>query len=101
MDRNQIVVAFGVIGLLSGCGLTPRHHVTRTDVVSSVELRDAPVNAILRVGEATAYADKKGKARLVIPDGSHELTVTFENKVIYRETIFIKDGTRKIVNLRP
>lgn len=101
MGRKQIVVAFGAVSLLSGCGLTPRHHVTRTEVASSVELRDAPENAVLKVGEAMAYADKKGEARLVIPDGSHELTVIFENKVIYRETIFIKDGTRKIVDLRP
>lgn len=101
MNGKQIAIVFGAISLLSGCGLTPRHHVTRTDSASSIELKDAPENAVLKVGGATAYADKKGKARLVVPDGSHELTVIFENKVIYSETIFIKDGTRKIVDLRP
>jgi len=100
--NNRYVVAIAALAtFISGCGLTPRHHLTRGVGTSSILLIDAPAGSVLQVGDLSAGTGEDGEARLAVGDGWHEVRVVSRGREIHSERIFVQDGSRRVIDLKP
>lgn len=91
-------VAVSVVLLcLSACGAKPRHQSLRTDNPSSVQFVLLPVDAQVFVDgrQVQPALGSQGTANVAVVDGMREIRVVRNGSDIYKETIFIQDGTTK------
>lgn len=99
--HEKFGAAAAVAALLAGCGTTPKHDLSRGNPASSVHVVDAPPGAVVQAGQLAVRADGEGEAHLVLEDGWHELYVFDGTTKIYEERVFLQDGSRKLVDLKP
>lgn len=85
--------------LVAGCGGVPKHVETRAEVRPSVKIDHGPPGAIvtvdgLTIGKLTTTADV-----FFIKEGAQRLVIYNAGRPVYDRQIFIKNNTRKMIDL--
>jgi hypothetical protein len=99
ITKIRISLAVGLFSLLTGCGALPHTASIRTEVVSTLIFVNGPANATVIIDGREAGNISGEKTIIPVSDGTHEVTVRAATSVIYQKTIFIVDGTRRIIQL--
>lgn len=85
----------------AACGLDAKHSLNRASPVSQLIVVDAPVGAEVRVDNQLVRVSSEGRLEMPLSDGWHEVTILDSGAKIHSEKVFIQDGSRKIIDLRP
>lgn len=97
--RKHLVLAAGLA--LAACGSMPRHHVTQVDRVSTLEFRNGPPGAAVLVdGAEAARLGPRKPTTVAVADGQRSVEVRHGGKTVYSRSIFIQDGSRKVIDLK-
>ena len=87
--------------LLAACGAQPKHVNVRAEQSSQLAIRGGPPGAIISVDGIEAGRLINGKqAQISLIDGTHLVTIQHDGRELYRRTVFVQDGTRKVIDLR-
>jgi hypothetical protein len=97
--KIRLNLALGLVGLLTGCGALPHSASTRTEAVSTLDFENGPENAVVLIDGHEAGSLTGKKTIIPISDGTHQVAVRAAAGLIYQKTVFIEDGTRKIIPL--
>ena len=97
--KVRLVAAVAMVGLTTACGALPHTAAMRTEVVSSLVFEHGPDDATVLIDgrEAGRLAGKQ--TTIAIADGTHDVAVSAAGTIVFHKTIFIEDGTRKIISL--
>lgn len=101
MSRRAIscltgLAAFSIVG---GCGALPRHAQTTQANPSSLVIVGGPAGATVLVDNVEAGALLPGRTVLPVADGSHVISVRLNGVEVHRESVFLQDGTRRLISL--
>ena len=77
----------------------PHHANLRTETASSLVFEGGPADAVVTVDGVEAGHLAGPKTRIAIPDGTHSVSVVWQGRTLYQSTVFIADGTQKIIPL--
>lgn len=86
---------------LSACGSMPKHALARAPQQSALIFKGAPLGTIVQVDGRAIVTITKVKTVVPLADGSHEVKLRSGSRVIYARTIFIEDGSQKIIQINP
>lgn len=100
--KKRILLLLTLSVFVIGCA--PRYPVTNVGTVDSrptLSFVNAPAGAVVlvdnvNVGEASLYTGKPKV--LAVEPGTHEVTVTKDNSVIFRQTVFV-ESEHKVINV--
>lgn len=84
---------------VAGCGSMPKHAETRIDQPSTLLFKGGPVGATILVDGGEAGRLAKKETTVPIADGTRRVQVILDGSVLYDQTVFIQDGTRKVIPL--
>ena len=77
----------------------PHHAETRTELVPQLIFQGGPEGAIVNIDGAEVGRINGDKTKIAIGDGTHSVTVQWQGQTVFQKTIFIEDGTQKIIPL--
>lgn len=96
--RKHVILA--ATFALAACGAMPRHNVTQLDRSSTLEFRNGPAGAIVLVdGLEAARLQPRKSTTVIVADGQRSVEVRRGGATLYSRSIFIQDGSRKVIDL--
>jgi len=97
---SRRLVAAGLIFALAACGGLPKHAEVRVEQASMLVFQGGPSGASVVIdGKEVAKLTNKDTT-VQIQDGSRQVKVLSGSNTLYERTVFIQDGTKKIIDLR-
>ena len=99
MTIGKFLLGTGLVLGLGACGALPEHASVRTELVSQLVFQGGAKGAIVMIDGAETGRLTGGKTQVPIKDGTHAVVVTVPGRVLYQGTVFITDGTQKIIPL--
>ena len=98
--RILVLTALGAATLaLSSCGGMPRHAETRVEQISTLVFEGGPEGAAILVNGTQVARLEKKRTTVQVADGTHQVRVVQGARVVYERSVFIQDGTRKVIPL--
>ena len=100
-SRLRLGCLLVVAVVLSSCGGVPRHAERRVEQISSLVFEGGPEGAVVLVNGAEVSKLGKKSTTVPIADGTHQVRVIAGARVLYDRSVFIQDGTQKVIPLAP
>ncbi len=98
-DKIRFALAMGFLGLTAGCGALPHSAAVRTETASTLVFEKGPENAVVVIDGQEAGHLAGNRTIIAIPNGTHDVVVRTAIGIVFQKTVFIEDGTRKIIPL--
>jgi hypothetical protein len=99
--HNHFFAAMALAGTLAlaGCGGLPQHAQTRVEALSTLTIIGGPKGAEVSIDGKVAAQISGQQTRVVVPDGTHTVSVTSQGQKIWEQAVFTVDGSQKVIHL--
>ena len=97
---KQKLIIVMLVSMLAACGGMPKHEETRADELTSIVLTNLPAGAIVSVDGMAVFGADGGVLSVSVQAGMHAVEVRLGSEVIYKQDIFLDDGTTREITIR-
>ena len=87
--------------MVTACGAQPKHVNIRSDPPSQLAVMGGPVGAVIQVDGVETFRLTDSKQNyFTLPNGSPLVVIEHNGRELYRRTLLLENGTRKVIELR-